>query len=66
MGLLTWEWKFYIAPAPIVEKQHAYTDREVLFRHWGMYISKRAYKGIKHPLAGDVIDIPDYGPCRHS
>lgn len=64
MGLLTWEWKFYIAPAPIIEKQHPYTDREVLFKHWGMYISKKTFKGLKHPVAGDVVDIPNYGHCK--
>ena len=64
VGLLTWEWKFYIAPAPIIEKQHPNTDREVLYRHWGMYLSKKTYRGFKHPVAGDVVDIPNYGPCK--
>jgi hypothetical protein len=29
-----------------------------------MYISKKTYRGFKHPLAGDVVDIPNYGPCK--
>lgn len=64
MGLLTWEWKFYIAPAPIIEKQNSYSEREMLYRHWGMYISKRAFRGFNHPVAGDVVDVPNYGPCK--
>ena len=64
MGLLTWEWKFYIAPAPIIEKQQPYTDREAFFTHWGMYITKKTFKGFKHPVAGDVVDIPNYGQCK--
>ncbi len=64
MGLLTWNWKFYIAPAPVIEKQNLYTDRELLFRHWGMYVSRSVFKGFKHPIAGDVVDIPNYGHCK--
>ena len=64
MGLLTWEWKFYIAPAPIIEKQHPYTDREIFYRHWGMYITRKIFKGLKHPVAGDMVEIPNYGPCK--
>ena len=64
MGLFTWEWKFYIAPAPIVEKQNPFTDRESLYLHWGMYVSKKSFKGLKHPVSGDMVEIPNYGPCR--
>ena len=64
MGLLTWEWKFYIAPAPIIEKQNPFTDQEVLYRHWGMFISKKIFKGFKHPVAGDMVSVPNYGHCK--
>jgi len=64
VGLLTWQWKFYIAPAPIIEKRHPHTDREVFYRHWGMYVSKKIFKGFKHPNSGDMVDIPNYGPCK--
>lgn len=64
MGLLIWEWKFYIAPAPIIEKQNPFTDQEVLYRHWGMFISKKIFKGFKHPVAGDMVSIPNYGNCK--
>lgn len=64
MGLLMWEWKFYIAPAPIIEKQNPYTDREVSYRHWGMFLTRKIFRGFKHPIAGDVVDIPNYGPCK--
>lgn len=64
MGLLTWEWKYYIAPAPIIEKQNPFTGRELSFRHWGMYVSKKVFKGLKHPVAGDMVKIPHYGPCK--
>lgn len=64
MGLLIWEWKFYIAPAPVIEKQNPYTDREIFYRHWGMYLTRKKFKGFKHPMAGDVVDIPNYGPCK--
>ena len=64
MGLFAWEWKFYIAPAPIVEKQNPFTIRESLYLHWGMYVSKKTFKGLKHPVSGDMVEIPNYGPCR--
>jgi hypothetical protein len=64
MGLLIWEWKYYIAPAPIIEKQNPYSDREFSYRHWGMFITRKNFKGFKHPMAGDVVDIPNYGPCK--
>ena len=64
MGLFFWEWKFYIAPAPIVEKLNPYSENERLFRHWGMYVTKKVFKGLKHPAAGDVVSIPNYGPCK--
>ena len=64
MGLLMWEWKFYIAPAPIIEKQNPYTDREISYQHWGMYLTRKIFRGFKHPIAGDVVDIPNYGPCK--
>ena len=59
-----WEWKFYIAPAPIIEKQNPYTDREIFYRHWGMFLTRKIFRGFKHPIAGDVVDIPNYGPCK--
>ena len=64
MGLLMWEWKFYIAPAPIIEKQNPYTDREISYRHWGMFLTRKIFRGFKHPIAGEVVDIPNYGPCK--
>ena len=64
MSFLIWEWKFYIAPAPIIEKQNPYTDREISYRHWGMFITRKIFRGLKHPIAGDVVDIPNYGPCK--
>jgi hypothetical protein len=64
VGLLTWDWKFYIAPAPIIEKQNPYTDREISYRHWGMYVTRKIFRGLKHPIAGDMVDIPNYGPCK--
>lgn len=64
MGILTWEWRYYIAPAPIIEKQFVSGDETRSFCHWGMYISKEVFKGFKHPKAGDVVAIPDYGPCK--
>jgi hypothetical protein len=64
MGLLTWEWRFYIAPAPIIENKNPFTDSPKSFRHWGMFISKKTFKGFKHPFAGDVVNLPNYGPCK--
>jgi hypothetical protein len=64
VGLLIWDWKFYIAPAPIIEKQNPYTDREISYRHWGMYVTRKIFRGLKHPIAGDLADIPNYGPCK--
>jgi hypothetical protein len=64
VGLLIWDWKFYIAPAPIIEKQNPYTDREISYRHWGMYVTRKIFRGLKHPIAGDMVDIPNYGPCK--
>jgi hypothetical protein len=62
-GLL-WEWHYYIAPAPIIEKQDPYTENPRSFRHWGLYKTKKTFKSFRHPNAGDVLDIPDYGPCK--
>jgi hypothetical protein len=64
MAGLFWTWNFYIAPAPIIENQSPFTDTPKLFRHWGIYKTKKVFKGFKHPVAGDVINIPDYGPCK--
>ena len=64
MGLFIWEWKFYIAPAPIIEKQNPYAEHSILYRHWGMYISRKIFRGIKHPVPGDVVGIPNYGECK--
>lgn len=64
MGIFTWEWRYYIAPAPIIEKQFVSENATRSFRHWGMYISKKVFRGFKHPKAGDVVSIPDYGACK--
>jgi hypothetical protein len=64
MAGLFWEWHFYIAPAPIIEKQNPYSDNERSFRHWGLYKTKKTFKSLRHPVAGDVVSIPDYGPCK--
>ena len=29
-----------------------------------MYISRKIFRGIKHPVPGDVVGIPNYGECK--
>ncbi len=64
MGLLNWNWKFYIAPAPLIERQNPYNDHEISYRNWGMYVTRKIFRGLKHPIAGDMVNIPNYGPCK--
>lgn len=64
MSGIFWNWKYYIAPAPVIEKQTNSDSSSRLFKHWGMYVTKNVFKGLKHPTAGDVVQLPDYGPCK--
>jgi hypothetical protein len=29
-----------------------------------MYVSKKIFKGFNHPVAGDMVNIPNYGSCK--
>ena len=64
MGIFSWEWRYYIAPAPIIENRNPHTDSPERFQHWGMFISKKTFKGFSHPRAGDVVNLPNYGHCK--
>lgn len=65
MTNIRWRWVYAIAPAPIIEKvTHPNGTPNALFRHWGMFQTRKIYKGFTLPRAGDMVEIPTYGSCK--
>jgi hypothetical protein len=64
MGIILWKWKFVIAPALISENLGIKNGKKQIKKSWGSFETRKIYTGIRLPLAGDVVNIPDYGPCK--
>ena len=64
MGLLTWSWKFCIAPVEILEQIGFKNGKPLIRKRYVNFVTRRTYSGFNLPRAGDVVDIPDHGPCK--
>jgi hypothetical protein len=65
MTSIRWRWVYAIGPAPIIEKvTHPNGTQNALFRHWGLFKTRKIYRGFKLPRAGEMAEIPNYGLCK--
>ena len=64
MGIILWKWKFIIAPALISENLGIKNGKKQIKKSWGSFETRRIYTGIRLPLTGDVVNIPDYGSIK--
>jgi hypothetical protein len=64
VGIFTWTWRFCIAPALIVEQIGFKGGEPLIRKRFVRFATSRTYSGFTLPRAGDVVNIPDHGPCK--
>ncbi len=64
MSFLIWSWIIEIAPAPIIESRGEKGRKKMFYKRLGGFQTRRTFSGLRLPAAGEMVLVPDYGPCK--